>query len=84
MLRLLICSSGDGCGQFHQRSRPGAAALVVIVAGAVLDATALICSPGVGCGKIHQRSRPGAVVLAVVAVGAVLDAVAPDLFARAC
>jgi hypothetical protein len=33
MLWLLICSPNDGCGQFHQRRRAGAAALVVIMAG---------------------------------------------------
>jgi hypothetical protein len=33
MLQLLICSPGDGCGQIHQQGRPGAVALVVIVAG---------------------------------------------------
>jgi hypothetical protein len=36
----LICSPGDGCGKIHQRSRAGAAALIVIVAGAVLDPVA--------------------------------------------
>jgi hypothetical protein len=42
MLRLLICSPGDGCGKIHQRSRAGAVVLavvaVVVLAGAVLDA----------------------------------------------
>jgi hypothetical protein len=42
MLRLLICSPGDGCGQFHQRRWAGAAALVVIVAGAVAGVVALV------------------------------------------
>ncbi len=41
MLRLLICSPGDGCGKIHQQERPGAVVLAVVavvaVAGAVLD-----------------------------------------------
>jgi hypothetical protein len=43
MLWLLICSPGDGCGQFHQRSRAGAVVLVVVavvvLAGAVLTSS---------------------------------------------
>jgi hypothetical protein len=74
MLWLLICSPGDGCGQFQQRSRAGAAALVVIVAGCLGR-----CRARSG-GQLHQQGRAGAAALVVIAVaalaGAVLDAVA--------
>jgi hypothetical protein len=44
MLRLLICSPGDGCGKIYQRSRAGAVVLalvaVVALADAVLDLVA--------------------------------------------
>jgi hypothetical protein len=43
MLRLLICSPGDGCMKIHQRSRPGAVVLamvaVVALAGVVLTSS---------------------------------------------
>jgi hypothetical protein len=61
----LICWPGDGCGQFHQQGRAGVVALVVIVAGVVLDAVAR--RPA-----LPDPASKGAGVVALV----VLDAVA--------